>query len=336
MSGRKLLFRLTHLKLSWNDAAAVPFSLDDVYAIDFGPASGNAPMDIWIDDIDFYKNMGIGDSLVFDDFEDLDMNNLLWGGPWLSFTDGDANSTIQGEMNEFAGYDNSNASVHVWGKYLNYGGFASLLNKEGTDVDLKGINGFSFYAMGDSANPVYIRLRERKAENERSYNYFGYKFIPTTEWKLYSVPFDSLTLVYGGETTLPFSTEDIYAFDIGPASGNEDIDVYVDNVIFWRENNTVDVKSTNKILPEKYVLAQNYPNPFNPTTTINFSIVKNGFVTLKVYDTVGREITTLVNKEMNAGTYNINFNASHLTSGIYLYKLNVNGLSLTNKMLLLK
>ncbi len=85
-----------------------------------------------------------------------------------------------------------------------------------------------------------------------------------------------------------------------------------------------------------YFLAQNYPNPFNPNTTISFSIPKNEFVTLKIYDILGKEVTTLVNEEMNAGSHTKIWNASNLSSGIYFYKLQAGQFTQTRKMNFLK
>lgn len=89
-------------------------------------------------------------------------------------------------------------------------------------------------------------------------------------------------------------------------------------------------------LPEGYELKQNYPNPFNPTTNINYSIAQAGFVSLTVYDMAGREVATLVNSRMSAGEHTVNFDASNLASGVYIYALNVNGLRMTNRMTLIK
>lgn len=97
--------------------------------------------------------------------------------------------------------------------------------------------------------------------------------------------------------------------------------------------------STDKISQSNnyiYTLNQNYPNPFNPTTTIKYSILKTSFVTLKVYDVLGKEITTLVNKEKQAGNYNIEFNGSDLSSGVYFYKLQAGDFVKSQKMILLK
>ncbi len=85
-----------------------------------------------------------------------------------------------------------------------------------------------------------------------------------------------------------------------------------------------------------FKLNQNYPNPFNPSTKISFSIPTSEFVTLKVYDVLGREVATLVNENLNAGSYSYNFDASNLTSGVYLYKLQAGKYSETKKMILSK
>ena len=88
-------------------------------------------------------------------------------------------------------------------------------------------------------------------------------------------------------------------------------------------------------LPSEYSLS-NYPNPFNPSTTINYQLPENGFVTIKVYDMLGKEIATLVNENKTAGYYNVNFDASKLTSGVYIYTINANNFTLSKKMLLIK
>ena len=88
--------------------------------------------------------------------------------------------------------------------------------------------------------------------------------------------------------------------------------------------------------PVKYALEQNYPNPFNPTTTINFSIPKQGFVNLTVFDMLGREVKTLVNSDMTQGNYAVIFESSNLASGIYYYRIKVNEFMSIKKMILVK
>jgi hypothetical protein len=99
---------------------------------------------------------------------------------------------------------------------------------------------------------------------------------------------------------------------------------------------TVGITPVGTVTPTEYALSQNYPNPFNPTTKINFAIPKSGMVSLKVYNILGKEVATLVNQNMTSGTYNYEFNASNLSSGIYFYKLDVNGFSQVKKMSLVK
>ncbi|MCP5063961.1 MAG: T9SS type A sorting domain-containing protein [Ignavibacteriae bacterium] len=90
------------------------------------------------------------------------------------------------------------------------------------------------------------------------------------------------------------------------------------------------------LLPEETKLLNNYPNPFNPTTTINYQLKENGFVTLKVYDILGKEVAELVNENKSAGYYNVTFNANNLTSGLYIYRLSVNGFVENKRMMLTK
>ena len=89
-------------------------------------------------------------------------------------------------------------------------------------------------------------------------------------------------------------------------------------------------------IPEFYALSQNYPNPFNPTTKIDFAIRNNGFVSLKIFDILGREVRQLVNETKNAGVYSVEFNAAEFASGVYLYKLESNGFVDVKKMMLIK
>jgi len=88
--------------------------------------------------------------------------------------------------------------------------------------------------------------------------------------------------------------------------------------------------------PVEYKLSQNYPNPFNPSTIIEFAMPTSGYVTLKVFNSLGQEVTELINKEMIAGNHSINFNASNLSSGIYFYRMSAGKFVKTNKMLLIK
>ena len=99
-----------------------------------------------------------------------------------------------------------------------------------------------------------------------------------------------------------------------------------------------DVTPVEKIesITTTYSLSQNYPNPFNPVTSIQYTISSRQFVTIKVYDILGKEVATLANEEKTAGSYEVQFDGSGLTSGIYFYQLKAGNYSATKKMILLR
>lgn len=102
------------------------------------------------------------------------------------------------------------------------------------------------------------------------------------------------------------------------------------------ENPILNTGTNQTVIPDKYILKQNYPNPFNPTTNIEFELPVGNFVVLKVYDINGREIKTLINEFKPAGRYLFSFNASDLSSGIYIYKIISGNFNETKRMVLIK
>lgn len=128
-----------------------------------------------------------------------------------------------------------------------------------------------------------------------------------------------------------------------PGSYANDIVLGSDNYVYVVGGNTAKINqggvtslSDDKLTPDGFILAQNYPNPFNPSTTISFSIPSAGFTSLKVYEILGDEVATLVNEERSAGEYDITFDASTLTSGVYLYRLSAGSFTEIKKMILMK
>jgi hypothetical protein len=89
-------------------------------------------------------------------------------------------------------------------------------------------------------------------------------------------------------------------------------------------------------IPTKYELYQNFPNPFNPSTTIKYSIPEDGFVKLAVYNMLGEEVAKLVSKVQKAGKYEVNFNASGLSSGVYVYRIESANFTSSKKLMLMK
>lgn len=109
----------------------------------------------------------------------------------------------------------------------------------------------------------------------------------------------------------------------------------VGSLVYYPDD-MVGVETSENLSLESFDLAQNYPNPFNPTTNIVYSVKQTGKVKLVVYDIIGKEVATLVNKEQAAGKYNLEFKANNLSSGIYFYSLQTNAGTITKKMMLLK
>jgi hypothetical protein len=94
--------------------------------------------------------------------------------------------------------------------------------------------------------------------------------------------------------------------------------------------------ANNTEIPETYLLNQNYPNPFNPSTKISYAIPKSGYVTLKVFNILGKEVASLINENKSAGIYIVDFDASYLSSGVYFYRLTVNDFTDMKKMILIR
>ncbi|MCB0724438.1 MAG: choice-of-anchor J domain-containing protein [Ignavibacteriae bacterium] len=150
---------------------------------------------------------------------------------------------------------------------------------------------------------------------------------PDTNWTRYAYKLTDLAGVTAGSNIYVAWREKVADnFNDGAAILLDLVDVTVLTAIQQTSNQT----------PDAYRLSQNYPNPFNPSTSINFDIAAKGFVSLKVYDMLGREVANLVNKELTAGSYSYNFDASKLNSGIYFYKLQTGSFVETKKMMLVK
>jgi len=143
---------------------------------------------------------------------------------------------------------------------------------------------------------------------------------------------------------------------VDPANGNilEDYnippwaaEVYLNNMLWCYDEDKnvleaysleaagVDNENENRLL-SSYSLSQNYPNPFNPSTVISYQVPEEGMVTLKIYDILGNEVKTLVEENKSVGSYKVNFDASELAGGVYIYRLTAGAFSSSKKMLLIK
>lgn len=140
----------------------------------------------------------------------------------------------------------------------------------------------------------------------------------------------------------PLGANKMYYWHVSAVNSNGASD-FTDIIAFTTNDRIVSIEEKDE-LPVEFVLMQNYPNPFNPSTNISYKIPYSSFVTLKVYDELGREVTTLVNEFKNAGVYNTQFSSfnlplranSQFSSGVYFYTLKAGNFVQTKKMILIK
>jgi hypothetical protein len=111
------------------------------------------------------------------------------------------------------------------------------------------------------------------------------------------------------------------------AKGSVDISSPLDITVFYQPE---------KERPGQFVLSQNYPNPFNPTTKIHYELAMSAHVSLKIFDLLGRDVSTLVDEEKPSGSYNFDFNAANLSSGLYFYRLSAGDFVQIRKMAVIK
>jgi len=155
---------------------------------------------------------------------------------------------------------------------------------------------------------------------------FGKLKIDNYQFECLRIKLDHTNL---GDKEFIFMTREGIFVNIAVASSEADTgEVNLLKMMILRAENLTDVKETNTEIPLKFMLSQNYPNPFNPSTYISFELPTNCYVSLKVYDVLGREVETLINSEMNHG--------KSMSSGIYFYTLRASDYMQTKKMILMK
>lgn len=150
-------------------------------------------------------------------------------------------------------------------------------------------------------------------------------------------PGDLRTFIGSGPFTIPAGGSQSVAFAISAGTSLVDLQAHADSVhVLWKKTVTTGVARADQQLPTCFSLSQNYPNPFNPSTTIRYELPKASRVSLKVYDVLGQEVSTLVDEEKPAGTYEVHFSTQNLSSGMYVYRLQVGDYVAAKKLILLR
>ena len=144
----------------------------------------------------------------------------------------------------------------------------------------------------------------------------------------------------GGELTTPADAPASITYEVTLSDDDETMTLVISTGGGYWTFKLVDINSSSNVVdnvvPDDFALRQNYPNPFNPSTTIEYSIVQSGHVTLKVFNITGQEVITLVDAIANPGTYTTSFNANHLAAGTYFYSLTAGNQNTVKKMVLIK
>lgn len=161
-------------------------------------------------------------------------------------------------------------------------------------------------------------------------------FVNTSTGMILSDNGNTYRTTNGGSTWTLEQTYSLNVFYDICMTGNSEAVTVGSYTVILKYNGLTGISHQNNQIPEGFNLSQNYPNPFNPATKISFSLPKASFVMLVVYDVTGKEVETLVNENLGAGSFEVDFNASKLTSGAYFYRITADGFTDVRKMILVK
>jgi len=252
-----------------------------------------------------------------------------------------ATLTVHYDDTEVIGFNNNDSFLELYkysgGYWMQMGG---TVNTTANTVTLAGVSEMSIWALSDpNDSPVPVELTSFTAASNESDVTLNWSTATETNNQGFEIQrrtddgeFENVGFVPGHGTTTDIQ---VYSYvDLKVASGNYTYrlkQMDFDGSFEYSSEVAVDVT-----IPLEFALEQNYPNPFNPSTVIKYSIPENGFVTLDVYNLLGEKVASLVNGVQDAGRYEVNFDASQLASGVYIYSLRSGSFNLVKKMLLMK
>jgi photosystem II stability/assembly factor-like uncharacterized protein len=242
-------------------------------------------------------------------------------------------------------FKTNNGGLNWITQYRDSGAYSASITK------IQFFNEFTGYAIGSkySNKTVFYKttnggtIWDTITYNNHNKNYSMYFLNPNTGWISGSYYPDSASIAYTTNAGLSWQKQfRNYTYSasrlifVNNLTGWATLGYNSSNILRTTTGGVTFVNNISSEIPNKYSLYQNYPNPFNPNTNIKYQILKNEYVSLKVFNILGKEIATLVNEKQSPGTYEISFDGKDLSSGIYFYKLETNGFSDTKRMILLK
>jgi len=177
--------------------------------------------------------------------------------------------------------------------------------------------------------------KENKMKNKIISVVIVFMFLISTTFSQYQI---SNSVVGGGGNTTANANYNFNSTVGEPFIGKSNNTVNQQAAGFWYvyQQQTITDVEDDETIPTEFKLEQNYPNPFNPSTKIKFAVPERSNVLIKIYDILGSEVATLVNKEMEVGRYDVEFNAGGYSSGIYLFRMEAGNYVNTKKMILLR
>ena len=272
--------------------------------------------DSFIDEIIVQEFMKNSDAYGWSGYFHKDRDKKLNAGPVWDFDQSSGNSSyMSGEKTTDWVVGNSTWQPFFWKKLLNEKEFNNKIRIRWNELRQTKFSDKNIMAFIDSCANYLNEAQERNFE----------------KWPILGV--------FTWRETVGYEKRDTYQKEV------DYLKTYMTQRAIWLDNRlkiTTSVDSNIDELPKNFSLEQNYPNPFNPSTNIQYTIGEREFISLKIYDLLGREVVTLVNEEKAAGIYKVEFNAQQtvnnkqLPSGVYFYRLQAGDYSAIQKMLLLK
>ncbi len=209
------------------------------------------------------------------------------------------------------------------------------LSREGIFIAIGAGTEIKAYCTNMNRKPVAdFRASRTEIPASQGADFFDQSSYSATSWNWSFPGSNTPTSTQQNPTNILYSVVGVYPVTLIATNSNGTDTIvkqcYI-NVIPW-----FSIEPTGNQIPDDYSLSQNYPNPFNPVTNIKFQIPNSGFVKLIIYDIAGKEIETLVDEELNPGSYSVNWNAAQYTTGVYFYKLSSGSFIDVKKMVLIK